>query len=112
MTTDEGVREPALAAEGLSVRYGQRRLLDDVTFAVPPGSVFALLGRNTSGHDRAPALGLLPSPLHALGCGRGGGTPLPLRRAEGHALRPPVARRAGGLDPRGSCFCATAARRS
>ena len=49
MTTDEGVREPALAAEGLSVRHGQRRLLDDVTFAVPPGSVFALLGRNGSG---------------------------------------------------------------
>ena len=49
MTTGEGVREPALRAEGIAVRYGQRHLLDDVTFAVPPGSVFALLGRNGSG---------------------------------------------------------------
>ena len=31
MTTGEGVREPALRAEGIAVRYGQRHLLDDVT---------------------------------------------------------------------------------
>jgi ABC-type multidrug transport system ATPase subunit len=49
MTTGEGVREPVLAAEGLAVRYGRSCLLDDVSFAVPAGSVFAILGRNGSG---------------------------------------------------------------
>ena len=49
MMTGEPVREPALAACGIAVRYGRRQLLDGVSFAVPPGSVFALLGRNGSG---------------------------------------------------------------
>ncbi len=49
MTTGEPVRELALAAEEIAVRYGRRRLLDDVSFAVPAGTVFALLGRNGSG---------------------------------------------------------------
>jgi ABC-2 type transport system ATP-binding protein len=55
MTVDErdhetGVsREPVLAAEELAVRYGRRRLFQDISFALPPGSVFALLGRNGSG---------------------------------------------------------------
>jgi ABC-2 type transport system ATP-binding protein len=38
-----------LAVEGLTVRYGARTVLDDVSFEVPRGSVFALLGRNGSG---------------------------------------------------------------
>jgi ABC-2 type transport system ATP-binding protein len=33
----------------LTVRYGRRTALDDVSFAVPEGSVYALLGRNGAG---------------------------------------------------------------
>ena len=33
----------------LTVRYGRRTALDGVSFAVPPGSVYALLGRNGAG---------------------------------------------------------------
>jgi ABC-2 type transport system ATP-binding protein len=38
-----------LAVEGLGVRYGRRQVLDGVSFALPRGSVFALLGRNGAG---------------------------------------------------------------
>lgn len=38
-----------LSVEGLAVRYGPRTVLDGVSFAVPRGSVFALLGRNGVG---------------------------------------------------------------
>jgi|HubBroStandDraft_3_1064219.scaffolds.fasta_scaffold02808_3 ABC-2 type transport system ATP-binding protein len=40
---------PLLAAEGITVRYGRRTAVSDVTLAVSPGSVFALLGRNGAG---------------------------------------------------------------
>ncbi|HZF12562.1 MAG TPA: ABC transporter ATP-binding protein [Thermoanaerobaculia bacterium] len=40
---------PVLAAEGLSVRYGARLAVDDLSFAVEPGSVYALLGPNGAG---------------------------------------------------------------
>jgi len=40
---------PAVETEGLVVAYGRTRVLEDVTLAVPRGSVFALLGRNGSG---------------------------------------------------------------
>ena len=49
MTTGEPVPGPPLLAENIAVRYGSRPLLDGVSFAVAPGSVFALLGRNGSG---------------------------------------------------------------
>ena len=49
MTTGDDPRESTLAACGLAVRYGRRSLLDDVSFKVPSGTVFALLGRNGSG---------------------------------------------------------------
>jgi ABC-2 type transport system ATP-binding protein len=39
----------AVETIGLSIRYGHTRVLEDVTLAVPRGSVFALLGRNGSG---------------------------------------------------------------
>jgi ABC-2 type transport system ATP-binding protein len=40
---------PPIAIEELSVRYGSRIALDRVALAVPPGSVYALLGRNGAG---------------------------------------------------------------
>jgi ABC-2 type transport system ATP-binding protein len=45
-----GVEAEVVAeAVGVAVRYGRRRVLEDVSFAVPRGAVFALLGRNGSG---------------------------------------------------------------
>ena len=42
--------EPAvLTMEGLTVRYGRRTVVDDVSLRIPPGSVYALLGRNGAG---------------------------------------------------------------
>jgi ABC-2 type transport system ATP-binding protein len=38
-----------LACEGLTLRYGRRTVLQDVTFTVPAGCVYALLGRNGAG---------------------------------------------------------------
>jgi ABC-2 type transport system ATP-binding protein len=38
-----------IGAEELTVRYGRRIALDRVSFAVPAGSVYALLGRNGAG---------------------------------------------------------------
>jgi ABC-2 type transport system ATP-binding protein len=40
---------PVLETKGLGVSYGRSRVLEDITLAVPRGSVFALLGRNGSG---------------------------------------------------------------
>ena len=39
----------AVAASHVTVRYGRRKAVDDVTFSVPRGSVVALLGRNGAG---------------------------------------------------------------
>jgi ABC-2 type transport system ATP-binding protein len=48
MTAPESAA-PHLAAASLTVRYGQRIALDDVSLAVAPGSVYALLGLNGAG---------------------------------------------------------------
>jgi len=40
---------PALACERLTVRYGGAPVVEDVTFAVPSGCVYGLLGRNGAG---------------------------------------------------------------
>ena len=40
---------PVMAIEGLSVRYGRTTALEDVSFSVPRGAIFALLGRNGAG---------------------------------------------------------------
>ncbi len=36
-------------ARGLTLRYGSKRAVDDVTFEIPPGRVFGLLGHNGAG---------------------------------------------------------------
>lgn len=43
------IAAPAIAAEGVTVRYGKRTAVDGVTLRVPDGSVYALLGRNGAG---------------------------------------------------------------
>ena len=62
---------PALEMDGLSVSYGRTRVIDELTLAVPRGSVFALLGRNGAGKSsllrvllgqRPPAKGQRPPP--------------------------------------------------
>jgi ABC-2 type transport system ATP-binding protein len=40
---------PALETEGLTVTYGRTKVIEGLTFAVPRGSVYALLGRNGAG---------------------------------------------------------------
>lgn len=39
----------AIVTDGLTVTYGRRTAVDNVTFAVPRGAVYALLGRNGAG---------------------------------------------------------------
>ena len=39
----------ALEMDGLSVSYGRTKVIEDLTLAVPRGSVYALLGRNGAG---------------------------------------------------------------
>jgi ABC-2 type transport system ATP-binding protein len=39
----------AVQAANVTVRYGKKTAVDDVTLSVAPGSVYALLGRNGSG---------------------------------------------------------------
>ena len=39
----------AIRAENVTIRYGKRTAVDDVTLEVAPGSVYALLGRNGAG---------------------------------------------------------------
>jgi heme exporter protein A len=41
--------EPVLAARGVSRRFGHRRVLDDITFAVLPGEAVLLVGPNGAG---------------------------------------------------------------
>lgn len=41
--------DAVLSVEGLAVRYGPRTVLEGVSFDVPRGTVFALLGRNGTG---------------------------------------------------------------
>lgn len=48
-TSPDAPLPPALDVQALSVRYGRTSVLEDVSMAVPRGSVFAVLGRNGSG---------------------------------------------------------------
>jgi ABC-2 type transport system ATP-binding protein len=48
-TTTAAAAGRALETEGLTVRYGRTRVVEELTLAVPRGSVYALLGRNGAG---------------------------------------------------------------
>ena len=48
-TAVAGASAPALETDGLSVSYGRTHVIEDLTLAVPRGSVYALLGRNGAG---------------------------------------------------------------
>jgi ABC-2 type transport system ATP-binding protein len=48
--------EPALRAQGLRKRYGDRRAVDDVSLAVRPGELLALLGPNGAGKSTTVAI--------------------------------------------------------
>jgi ABC-2 type transport system ATP-binding protein len=48
-TTTAAPAGPALEADGVTVSYGRTRVVEDLTLAVPRGSVYALLGRNGAG---------------------------------------------------------------
>ena len=54
--------EPVLTAHGLCVDRGGRRVLEDVTFSIEQGDVFALLGGNGAGKSTAllTFLGFIP----------------------------------------------------
>ena len=41
--------EPLVRAQGLSLRYGRKQVLDDVSFTLPKGRVVGLLGHNGAG---------------------------------------------------------------
>jgi ABC-type multidrug transport system ATPase subunit len=49
MNGPEAVATPVLSIEGLTVRYGRTTAVEDLTFHVPAGRVYALLGRNGAG---------------------------------------------------------------
>ena len=40
---------PLIQAQGLSVRYGRKHAVDDVSFDIQPGRVVGLLGHNGAG---------------------------------------------------------------
>ena len=44
-----GTEGVPLSCEHLSIRYGRTRVIEDVSFSVPAGCVYALLGRNGAG---------------------------------------------------------------
>ena len=44
-----GAVRPAISVKGLRKRYGERSVVDGLSFDVAPGSVFAILGPNGAG---------------------------------------------------------------
>ena len=49
MTGTTTTAAPLVEAIGLSVRYGAKRAVDDVSFVIPKGRVVGLLGHNGAG---------------------------------------------------------------
>jgi ABC-2 type transport system ATP-binding protein len=45
----DGRTAPAIIVDGVTKRYGERTVLDDVSFTVPQGSITGFLGRNGAG---------------------------------------------------------------
>ena len=43
------MNQPLVVATSVSVRYGSKAAVDDVSFSIPPGRVFGLLGHNGAG---------------------------------------------------------------
>lgn len=60
---------PALAVEGLAVLHGERALVRDISFSIPAGGVFTLLGESGSGKSllAQAIMGNLPAPLRCEG---------------------------------------------
>ena len=48
-TSEEALSSPAIAVEGLTKHYGKRAVVQDMTFQVEPGEVYALVGPNGAG---------------------------------------------------------------
>ncbi|MDY7093416.1 MAG: ABC transporter ATP-binding protein [Acidobacteriota bacterium] len=46
---EERALHSALSCQGLTIRYGHQTVVENVTFSVRPGSLYALLGRNGAG---------------------------------------------------------------
>ncbi|MGB6337227.1 MAG: ABC transporter ATP-binding protein [Thermoanaerobaculia bacterium] len=53
MSLERNTGQPALACDGLTVRYGRRVAVDDLSLEVERGTVYALLGRNGAGKTSA-----------------------------------------------------------
>jgi ABC-2 type transport system ATP-binding protein len=60
---------PLVEAHGLSVRYGAKRAIDDVSFSIPKGRVVGLLGHNGAGKTT-----LMKALVGLMSAGPGGGT--------------------------------------
>jgi ABC-2 type transport system ATP-binding protein len=50
---EEGARPPVIEVEHLTKRFGEQVAVDDISFSVAPGEVFALLGPNGAGKSTA-----------------------------------------------------------
>jgi ABC-2 type transport system ATP-binding protein len=79
-----GVAQPALLAEHLTKRFGERTAFEDVSFSVAPGEVFGFLGPNGAGKTTTVrTLGTLIAPTSGSAVVAG----IPLSEANGTEIR-------------------------
>ncbi|NHI17436.1 ABC transporter ATP-binding protein [Microbacterium excoecariae] len=98
---------PVLEVDGLTIRAGDRVLVDDLSFSVRPGERIGLIGESGSGKSLTTLaiLGLLPEPLTASGRIRLGGVDAlasperDLVRVRGRVAAPVFQEPATALDP-------------